>query len=120
MASGLCDRHLAPFREGLARITFRSGGEEYAFCCEDPTCDRHYSPSRGYFSAEPGENPDFGTPSKRPHCMHNAEASYMFLALKDGEPMWVCPHDDRQVTRTCVANKQQGQGATRDAAQSLR
>lgn len=95
-SSALCDVHraLPLLRSTKVTITFtdgRTAQEEEALTCGESKCNRYYSPWRGYFSAQVGEYPDFGVPSKKPQCRHNSEPIYMFLMEKDGVLVWSCP-----------------------------
>ena len=94
-SSAVCDVHQSfPLLRTKATITFTDGTTEDGLPCQHPSCHRHYSPSRGYFYAKAGEHPNFGNPMRVPHCCHNSEPAYMFLAKTDDVLFWACPKCD--------------------------
>ena len=76
-------------------LVFRLEGREFtiddAFQCQDPDCDAHYSPTRGYFGKPMDAHPNFGNPMTVPQCRHESEPMYMFLMWKDDVLVWACP-----------------------------
>jgi len=93
ISSAVCDIHqsLPLLRSAKVTISFKDHTTEDAFPCQDPSCHRCYSPSRGYFYAKAGELPNFGNPMKAPQCRHDSEPIYMFLMRKGDVLVWTCP-----------------------------
>jgi hypothetical protein len=94
--AAVCDLHpsLALARVG-ATIVLQGDlpgddGTWTAIPCQDPNCNRFYSPYRGYFYARAGERPVVGFP-KTLNCNCHSEPVFMYLMTTEKELMWACP-----------------------------
>jgi hypothetical protein len=90
-----CDVHQSlPLDRHLHTLVVQSvtgdTGTRDALHCQDPNCNRFYSPDRGYFTAKAGERPVYPIPSTL-RCRQHNEPVFMYLMTTEKELTWACP-----------------------------